>query len=210
MKAFGRGVGRGAACPQKAPGTHSCRHLCPERLSDHAFWLFESNVAGRQPGCRNRRHGRIHEHHFHDLAADADAPKNAGTRDELAHDCVNRSFAVFKRGVRGAYQVEFGLGLCGRGGYDGSSCGGRRPATGDSRDGDGVGGEVSFANVVRRTGDSSLPRSLKRDARPATAVPDPACLSGRAARPVAHADGLPLQPRFPLRRSDARSVPRRW
>lgn len=147
VKAFGRGVGRGAACPQKAPGTHSCRHLCPERLSDHAFWLFESNVAGRQSGCRNRRHGRIHEHHFDDLAADADAPKNAGTRDEPAYDCVNRSFTVFKRGVRGAYQVEFGLGLCGRGGYDSSSCGGRRPATGDCRDGDGVGGrrgEVSF------------------------------------------------------------------
>ena len=143
VKAFGRGVGRGAACLQKAPGAHSCRHLCPERLSVHAFWLFESNVAGRQPGCRNRRHGRIHEHHFDDLAADADAPKNAGTRDEPPHDCVNRSFAVFKRGIRGAYQVEFGLGLCGRGGYDGSSCGGRRPATGDSRDGDGEGEDAS-------------------------------------------------------------------
>ena len=75
------------------------------------FRLPDSHVACRRPGCCNRRHGRIHEHHVYDLAASADAPKGDGTRHEPAHDRLNRSLTNFKRRLRRADQAESGLGL---------------------------------------------------------------------------------------------------
>ena len=66
------------ACSPKGSGPHSCRHLCPERYSDHALWLSDSDVAGRRSGCCHWRHGRIHEHHVYGLATGADAQRVMG------------------------------------------------------------------------------------------------------------------------------------
>ena len=64
--------------PQKATGPFSRHDLCPQRHSDHAFWLPDGDLACRRLGCCNRRHGRIHQHHVYDLAAGANAQKVMG------------------------------------------------------------------------------------------------------------------------------------
>ena len=125
-----------------------------------------SNVAGRRSGCRNRRHGRIHQHHLHDLVTGADPPKSVGARNEPAHDRLDWAVADLKRRLRRPYQAKFGLGLCRRGCNDGASFPSRWPAPRNSRDGDALKtAQKEKANGEPRSTSQSAGRDALRSLR---------------------------------------------